>query len=164
MLKLMLSAGPNWTYNAVGHELTMSQSMVHSAVKRATQAKLFDAYSKRPVRKALEEFLIHGVKYAYPPDIGTVTRGIPTAFASPMLRDKFVHSDNEFEMHVWPHPEGNKRGLELSPLYKSVPEIAKRDTKLYAALGLLDAIRIGKARERQLAEELLQGMLNNAKA
>jgi len=164
MLKLALSVPDNWTYDKVAYELGMSPSMAHSAVKRSAQARLYDVSRKRPRRKALEEFLIHGVKYAYPPDIGTVTRGIPTAFASPLLRNEFAQGSSEVDVYVWPHPEGEQRGIELSPLYSSVPEIARRDQALYAALGLLDAIRIGRARERQLAEKLLLEMLSNAAA
>ena len=164
MVKLALSAKHGWTYDKVAYELGMSPSMAHSAVKRAVQARLFDNQLRRPKRKALEEFLVHGVKYAYPPDIGTMTRGIPTAFASPMLRNEFAHGGSNSEVYVWPHPEGEARGIELSPLYKSVPDVARHDEKLYAALGLLDAIRIGRARERQLAEKLLLEMLADAAA
>ena len=164
MMKLTLSAPDNWTYDKVAYELGMSPSMAHSAVKRATQARLFDSHRKRPRRKALAEFLVHGVKYAYPPDIGTVTRGVPTAFASPMLRNEFAYSDSVAEIFVWPHPEGDVRGVELSPLYKSVPDVARRDKDLYAALGLLDAIRVGRARERALAEKLLLEILGDAAA
>jgi hypothetical protein len=39
----------------------------------------------------------------------------------------------------------------LAPLYKSVPYAAKRDLKLYALLALVDAVRDGRARERNLA-------------
>lgn len=163
MLKLALSASAGWTYDKVAYELGLSPSMAYNAIKRATQARLFDSHNKRPRRKALEEFLVHGVKYAYPPDIGTMTRGVPTAFASPMLRNKFAHADLETDIYVWPHPQGDQRGIEVSPLYKSVPDIAGRDEKLYSALGLLDAIRIGRARERALAEKLLLEMLAYAK-
>ncbi len=162
MLKLALSAPVDWTYDKVAYELGLSPSMAYNAIKRATQARLFDRQRKRPRRKALEEFLVHGVKYAYPPDIGTMTRGIPTAFASPMLRNEFAHTGQKADIYVWAHPNGHQRGIELSPLYKSVPDIAGRDEKLYSALGLLDAIRIGRARERTLAEKLLLEMLSNA--
>jgi len=157
MIKVSVSCPEGWTYSTVGYELEMSPSMVHSAVKRATQARLFDPNSRRPRSKALEEFLIHGVKYAFPPDIGSLTRGIPTAFASPALEGKLAY--NSEEIYVWPYAEGNRRGISFSPLYKSVPKIATKDQRLYTALGLLDAIRLGTARESKLAEELLIDML-----
>ena len=162
LLKLAIEPRTNWIYSQLAHELCMSASEIHKGIKRATQAGLFDGHYRLPKRKALEEFLVHGVKYAYPPDIGTMTRGIPTAFASPMLRNEFVHDGSNTEVYVWPHPEGEVRGIELSPLYRSVPDVARRDEELYAALGLLDAIRIGRARERRLAEKLLLGVLADA--
>jgi len=159
MLKLAISRPEKWTYNSIAYELTMSPSMAFSSIKRATQAKLFDPNRRRPRRKAMEEYLVHGVKYAYPPDLGSMTRGVPTAFASPALKDHISYSPEE--IYVWPHPEGNHRGLSLSPLYKSVPNVAMRDEKLYAALGLLDAIRMGRIREQKLAENKLVEMLAN---
>lgn len=164
MIKLALAAQPDWTYEQVAHDLGMSASMAYSAIRRAQRAALYNPDAKRPRRKALEEFLVHGVKYAYPPDIGTVTRGVPTAFASPMLRNKFVHDGTEMDAYVWPHPLGEQRGIGLSPLYKSVPDIAMRDRAMHAALGLLDAIRIGRARERSQAESLLLNMLRHGPA
>ena len=157
MVRMALSASQDWSYNKIAHELGMSPSMVFSAVKRTSQARLFDSNRKRPRRKALEEFLIHGVKYSFPPDIGSMTRGVPTAFASPALRDHLSYGSES--LYVWPHPNGHERGISFSPLYKSIPEIALRDEKLYATLGLIDAIRLGRAREGNLAEKLLVDML-----
>jgi hypothetical protein len=157
MVKLALSPAKDWSYNTIAYELGMSPSMAFSAVKRASQSRLLDINRKKPHRKALEEFLIHGVKYAFPPDIGSMTRGVPTSFASPALRDHFAYDPND--VYVWPYAKGLERGISFSPLYKSIPEIAAKDKKLYAALGLIDAIRLGRARERNLAEKLLVEML-----
>jgi len=43
------------------------------------------------------------------------------------------------------------RGISFLPLHRSVPEAAMRDPKLYEMLALLDAIRDGRAREREIA-------------
>jgi hypothetical protein len=63
---------------------------------------------------------------------------------------------------VWPDPEGSMRGYEFSPLYKSVPKAAAKDSALYELLALLDAVRDGRARERALAEKELLARLDNA--
>jgi len=157
MIKLVVSSREGWTYNRIAHELNMSPSMAHSGVKRAIQARLFDPNRKRPRRKALEEFLIHGMKYAFPPDIGSLTRGIPTAFASPAFEGHLSYDPEE--IYLWPYAEGSHRGISFSPLYRSVPEIAMKDERLYSALGLVDALRLGRARESKLAEKLLVDML-----
>jgi len=56
---------------------------------------------------------------------------------------------------VWPHPEGDVRGESLEPLYPSAIDAARRDRALYESLALVDALRVGRARERALAIDLL---------
>jgi len=43
----------------------------------------------------------------------------------------------------------------IEPLFKSVPYAVRLDAELYALLALVDAIRIGQSRERNLAIKLL---------
>ena len=63
---------------------------------------------------------------------------------------------------VWSHPEGDVWGEGLEPLYPSIVEAARRDPKLHEYLALVDALRVGRARERKLAIELLaKGMLGS---
>lgn len=134
----------------------MSPSEVHAGIKRAATARLYDDSRKMPIRKNLEEFLVHGVKYAYPPQHGALTRGIPTGYAAYPLNEMMALGTNDVPP-VWPHPEGEVRGYEFSPLYKSAPSAALKDKKLYALLAMIDAIRDGRARERELAiKELIK--------
>jgi hypothetical protein len=63
---------------------------------------------------------------------------------------------------VWADPDGKVKGLSIEPLYSSVPSAAKIDAGLYELLALVDALRIGRARERKLAEEELTRRLNYA--
>jgi hypothetical protein len=128
----------------------MSPSEVHAGIKRATTARLFDESRKIPLRKNLEEFIVHGVKYAYPPQYGALTRGIPTGYAAYPLNEMLTLSTNDVPP-VWPQPEGDVRGYEFSPLYKSAPSAALKDKELYVLLAILDAIRDGRAREREFA-------------
>ena len=53
---------------------------------------------------------------------------------------------------VWPWPEGDTRGIGFEPSYAKVPQAALRDRDLYELLALVDAIRDGRARERNIAE------------
>jgi hypothetical protein len=161
MLKLVVRDGSVWSYPALSHELFMSASEVHAGVKRAVAAKLMDMHRKIPVKSNLLEFLIHGVKYAYPPDRGGITRGIPTSYAAQPLRELIVQSDEP--PPVWPDPEGQVRGYEFSPLYSSVPHACKVDPKLYELLALVDAIRDGRARERKIAEKEIQSRISKRK-
>ncbi|HEV3147196.1 MAG TPA: hypothetical protein VGZ24_00970, partial [Chthoniobacterales bacterium] len=69
--------------------------------------------------------------------------------AEPLKSEIAVSSDLP---PVWPWQDGNTRGVGLEPLYKNVPRAALHDPALYQLLALVDAIRDGRARERNLAE------------
>lgn len=154
-LKLCEFDGKRPPFAQIAEELSMSVSEVHGAVKRAQAAHLLHGpeLGDRPNRKALEEFLIHGLKYAFPAQHGAMTRGMPTSYAAEPLR-RYIKAGDE-PLPVWPHPDGPARGATFEPLYPSVPEAAKRDSYLYELLALVDAIRDGRARERKFAEKEL---------
>jgi hypothetical protein len=114
----------------------------------------------RPNHSNLKEFLIHGVKYAFPAERGAPTRGIPTAEAVSPLKQ---HFPQDFPLPpVWPYAEGPVRGIAFSPLYKNVPQASLRDSKLYELLALVDAIREGRAREREIAIRELTARIDAA--
>jgi len=111
----------------------------------------------RPNLSALEEFLLHGLKCAFPAEHGEVTRGVPTSYAVEPLKSQ-ISPSNDLPS-LWPWPQGNTRGVGLEPLYKKVPQAALRDSNLYQLLALADAIRDGCARERKIAERDLMRRL-----
>ncbi len=158
LLKLIVRQSSDWSYAVIAKELYMSASEIHSGLKRATAARLFNSESKSVFRSALNEYLIHGVKYAYPPNRGGQTRGIPTGYAAPPLCDLISQSSNN--PPVWSYSEGKVLGYEFSPLFKSVPKAVLIDEKLYELLALVDAIRDGRARERDIAVEELSSRIN----
>jgi hypothetical protein len=112
--------------------------------------------TKTVLRRPLKDYLLHGVPYAFPAKIGPVVRGTPTAFAAPPLAVQFSSDDLP---PVWPDPEGETKGYGVEPLYRSVPQAVKSDPKLYELLALVDALRIGRARERNAAQEELRKRL-----
>lgn len=161
LLKLVALGQQAWTYQRLAVELSISQSEVHAGVRRAVAARLMSdatAAAGRPLRAALLEFLIHGVKYAYPPEHGALARGVPTGYAAPPLNKLIVGSSDP--PPIWPHAEGKVRGVAFTPLYPSVPAAAMQDARLYELLALVDAIRDGRARERNLAAKELESRLN----
>lgn len=158
LLKLVV-AEPGATPYLVASELGMSRAEAYAGLKRATVAKLYDANRNRPKAAALEEFLIHGVKYAFPAEPGTVTRGVPTGFSAPALVGHFEIGANGHT--VWSSAVGDQRGVAIEPLYKSMPEACLKDAKLYEVLALVDALRIGRAREKSLAQDLLIQLLRS---
>jgi len=141
----------------VAGELTLSPSQVHASLKRLERSRLVDTQTGRPLLKAVEEFLIHGVRYAFPVQRGETTRGMPTAYAAPPLRDQIA--DGGDLPPVWPDPDGKVRGATLEPLHRAAPKAARKDPALYELLALVDALRDGRVRERQLAEKELRARL-----
>lgn len=157
LLKLVAINKKGFTYNEIADSLSMSSSEVHAGIKRTTAGRLFDATIKAPNRKALEEFLVHGIKYCFIPERGEITRGIPTSHAATPIKD-LISQNNEYPP-VWPHPEGNVRGYSFAPLYRTAPGAALKDDKLYSLLVVVDALRDGRARERDVAVKELKRIL-----
>ena len=140
--------------------LGISAAEVHGALKRAENSKLIEARSdKRTViSTALTEFLIHGLKYAFPPQTGSMATGVITGIAAiEAIKGKFAPT--EALPHVWPSPEGQTIGIALAPLFSSVPEAAIANPQLHKALALVDAIRAGAAREKEFAVQEIRLML-----
>lgn len=175
LLKLVANrkASKQSTYAELGKDLFMSASQVFRSVQRAETARLIIVPAISPDSREvlprmwlwpnnssnLKEFLIHGVKYAFPAERGGPTRGVPTAEAAPPLSQHFAQ---DFPLPpVWPYAEGSVRGIEFSPLYRNVAPAALRDPKLYELLALLDAIREGRAREREIAIRELSARIDS---
>ena len=143
------------TFARLGAALYMSASEVHAAVQRASSSNLLvREYGELSANKSsLMELMVHGVRYVFPAVFGSVVRGIPTSISTMPLSEYFEQSGAQ--PIVWPHNEGGVRGMSLCPLYPSVPPAALLDPKLHRVLALIDALRAGAARERELAAKLL---------
>ncbi len=139
----------DWTYSELAEKSCLSVGETHASVRRLKKSQLYDDFTKSVIPSAMSEFLIHGLKYAFPTEIGTLERGISTSHSAPVFQNDIVQS--EVDVYVWPYYKGKERGLSLKPLSKSAPKAALKDRKLYDLLALLDALRIGKARERNIA-------------
>ena len=155
-LKLCLET--DLSYADLGASLGLSASEAHAAVRRLANARLIDPETKEIRRVALRNFLIHGVPYAFPTILKEITRGMPTAWAAPVMAGALGASDQA--PPVWPDPNGRVQGASVQPLYPSVPSAARKDPALYDLLSLVDALRIGRARERAFAEKELSLRLN----
>jgi hypothetical protein len=160
LLKLLPWGSQNWTYDHIAHELGLSSSVVHRSVERAAKAGLYSVERREVNRAGLAEFLVHGARYAFPAVWGGEARGVPTAWAAEPLAKKLSSSGKN--PPVWPDPHGSVFGIALTPLDPRVPEVARRDESLGELLALVDAIRIGGARERGLAAKELEKRLKKS--
>ena len=163
LLKVAAHPAQRWTYAALGTALTLSASEAHASVKRAVACGLAVEAGRgdwSPVPASLLDFVLHGVRYVWPATPGPVKRGVPTSFGAAPLAS--LVNTAAGEAPVWAHAAGSAKGPTLSPIYRTVPQAALADPALHRLLALLDAVRAGRARERQLATDLLTAALKAA--
>lgn len=155
LLKIVSYGDVPWFQKEMAIKLGISQSEISKSLNRSKFAGLLDPKGKKVMKLALMEFLQYGIRYVFPQQPGAVVRGLPTAHsASPLNRD--IKSNEDY---VWPYGKGTHRGQSIIPLYPSVPEAAYFDLNLHELLALVDALRVGRARERELAIQVLKKRL-----
>lgn len=153
-LKVQASKDKDWIYENLAEELNMSQSQVYDALKRADESGIYN-FDRRTVLPEPFLEMLEGLRYIFYVRPGRVVPGMKTAHSGPPLCDE-IHAE-EKDVYVWPDPKGSIRGQEIKPLHSCVPAAAKKDLDLYKLLNLVEALRVGRTRERKMAMELLEG-------
>ncbi|KAB7727396.1 hypothetical protein F5984_22235 [Rudanella paleaurantiibacter] len=152
LLKIIALGEQGWLKKDLAGWLQISASEVSESMNRSEIAGLIDNTHRSVMRRALLEFLQHGLRYVFPQRPGAMVVGMPTAHSAPLLARSFVSS----EAYVWPDAYGTVRGQAIEPLYITVPQACRLDGNLYDLLALTDVLRVGKAREMVLAKTMLQ--------
>ena len=161
LVVLLRLATPKGRYEGSHADLARSSGIspgeLTKSLQRSEQASLYDSSQSAVRRGELTEFVVHGVRYAFPATRGPVGRGVPTSIAAHPLRDAFAGAgEDPLRTPVWPYPEGDTLGYAIEPLYRTVPNVAPKLKNFYALLALTDALREGRARERNLAADLIR--------
>ena len=152
---LRLAEMPEASYAALAADLSMSPSTAHQSVERLQAAGLLRPDSRHANRHSLIEFLEHGVRYSFPVRLERHARGVPTAYSGPPLANEIL-SD---EAIVWPDANGNAFGQSMAPLYPNATKLPDTCPSVYELLTLVDAIRMGRSRERSMAVEKMKERL-----
>jgi len=152
LLKVIALADKAWQLSSLSYELHISISEISESLNRSRIAKLIDFEKKNVSRHRLLEFLEHGVKYVFPQQPGTMTKGIATAHSHASIKHNFV-SDLDF---VWPDMKGDMMGLQIEPFYPKQVLAAKADPYFYELMALMDVVRLGKIREVNYAVKQLK--------
>jgi hypothetical protein len=165
LIKLLANQAVEMSQRQLAKTLCISLAEINAGIKRLEEAGLLrkDKQGKLfPNVHAAEEFLIHAIKFLFPGKLGEYTRGTPTAIAAPIFRDKIALGNDPIP--VWPDAMGEARGVALLPIYPNVSKAlrANPDLAFQELLVLIDAIRSGRPRERNLATTLLKEKLNYA--
>jgi hypothetical protein len=151
-----------YSVRGLSAELGISKTEVSASLRRSMDVELVrkDRHSGllRANARALLGLLEHSVKYVFPARPGPLGRGIPTAFAAPVLANEVLSAGDT--IYVWPYARGSRMGQTILPLFKTVPIAVQSDPDLYAMLALVDAIRLGNPRERTVARKRLEQLLS----
>ena len=153
-LRLLQPAG---TLVQLADELAVVPSQIHAALVRLTRAGLLRPNVRVTNPRALGEFVIHGVRYAFPAQRGELTLGVPTAYSAPPLSSDFDATD----VLVWAAPRhpAAVQGFSVVPLYPGASKLAERSPATYQLVAMVDALRIGDPRIRLAARERLERVL-----
>ncbi len=154
LLKIMISDA-DWMSKTIAADLFLSPAEVSYSLQRSALAELLDPLKRKVMRKGFLEFIQFGLPRVFPVIRGGISIGFPTAFSSPVMLPHLM--TNEFnEVVVWAHAAGNARGETISPLYPNAVKAALKDQKIYELLSLVDVMRMGKVREKEIALRLLK--------
>lgn len=156
LLKKISPAGFDMNGKQLADSLGISAAEVSIAMERNRLAGLVDESKSRINTLAFKDFLFFGIKYCFPVKPGSLVRGVPTASSAAPI-SKTIASNGE--SYVWKDPKGTERGQSILPLYSNAPLAARKDADFYALLAIVDSLRIGKTRERQVAMEELDKYL-----
>lgn len=158
LLKLLSnSSGRQLKIVELSYDLGISASEVSVGLRRLQNCSLISKDTKEPLRKNVVEFLKFGIRYVFPAKISSVSRGVPTAHSASPLREKILSQNDQH--YVWACEKGKMRGHTVIPLYPGVPMAALKDPEFHKLSALVDAIRIGRSREQDIAKKELEKII-----
>ena len=152
LLKKMTSKGASMTGRGLAESLGVSASSVSESLNRCKKAQLLDQKKQRVNTLALQEFLIHGVSYVFPAEVGRVVRGIPTYVSAAPFKELLSEDGRAY---VWHYSRGTSKGQQIPALCPCVPEAVQRDSELCELLVIVDVLRMGRVREKEIAVQEL---------
>ncbi|MEY2901808.1 MAG: hypothetical protein RLY89_914 [Bacteroidota bacterium] len=157
LLKIVVLGNKEWQFQDLARSLYISSAEVSESLNRSSFSGLIDTNRKKVAKIAFTEFLKYGLPYVFPQTPGPLSRGMATSHGHSLLKKHIVSSST----YVWPDFEGKDYGQAIEPLYPNQVIAAKEDEKLYEALAMLDAIRVGKVREKKFAFDYFSNLLLN---
>jgi DNA-binding transcriptional ArsR family regulator len=159
LLKLAAHQDEVSSVRRIGDDLGLSKSSVSNSIRRLRELDLVkdtDERERRINKLAVRGFLEHAVRWCSPAKVGDFELGLPTAHSAEPLANKLSGDDDPL---VLPLRHGPFRGRAVSPIHPNAPRAAQADPKLLRLLAIVDAFRVGRARDRQVAAEELRACL-----
>ena len=158
ILKLSAMGSPPAPERLVAEEIGLPESAVGLSLHRLEAMGLLrgEGEQRRINSLTLRQCLERAVRWIAPAEVGSAQLGLLTAHSAPPLTSRLIGDDDPV---VIPLPNGPARGRAVTPLHPLAPRAAERDPKLHTLLALVDALRIGGAREREVAAKELGARL-----
>jgi len=147
-----------WSYRSLADRLHVPHPAVQRALARAKGADLYSVDRREVHLPHFEEFALHAVRFVAPARLGALAPGVPAAWAGEPMASA-IRSSGDEPPPVWPCAHGRIRGQTIEPLHAAAPEAVEDWPKLAEVLALLDSLRAGDARVRQVAGDLLSKMV-----
>ncbi len=146
------------TQKDIASSLELSQSEISHSLKTLEQVGLVNLNQKKVNKLAAMEFIVHALKFFYPSEKGGIGRGVNVGPSSSHFSKKVLSDEFNF---VWPDPEGDSRGVLISPLLPKLTNSIKENEKLFLFLNVVEIFRgLGGVRHRQEAQKVLKEMLD----
>jgi hypothetical protein len=145
---------PSGTIAQLAEDVGVAPSQIHGALMRLRYAGLLRPDGRSVNARAFSEFVLFGVRYAFPAARRELALGIPTAYSAAELATEVDAND----VLVWPAPnaKGAVRGFGLTPLYPRAIVLPEKSPETYRLLTFVDALRIGDPPVRAIARDHLE--------
>jgi hypothetical protein len=160
-IKLVAFGNNAWTQSSLAKSLNMSPAFINHALPRLDECGFYKSKKKLVLVDDLQTFLIFGIRHVFPTKRGERVRGTPTSIgAEPMRSHMAVEALNW--PPVWPYLLGSEQGYAIQPLCPAIEKVLE-DKLFYEILSLVDVLREGRPREKQIAIDELKKRFNQYK-
>ena len=156
LLRILKEGETPMTQTALARDLFMSQSEISQSLARSSYAGLLGRTEQVVMKGLFMDLLRFGIAVIYPARPGSTSRGVPTAHSARPLIEEFVKAN---DVYVWPWAKGQVRGQGIPPLYPTIPQVAMVDPEFHEWLALVDTLRVGRTRERNMALQHLENRI-----
>jgi hypothetical protein len=163
VLSGLLARDGAWSYRSLADRLHVPHPVVQRALSRGQEADLYSLERREVHIPHFEEFAVHALRFVMPAPLGALAPGVPAAWAAEPMASA-IRSSGDEPPPVWPYARGQVRGQAIEPLHPAAPEAVEGWSELGEILALLDSLRAGDARVRQVAGDLLSSMLHDRAA
>lgn len=156
LVKLILQKNKSLRQIDLAIHLGLSQGEIAKSFQRLNKSKLLQDMNVN--KTAALEFILHAIKYVFPAELGPLAVGVPTGISFDQHEKMVVQSGED--IYVWPLIDGKKRGQSIKPFYPKLAEAALKDSDFHAMMAAIEILRVGRTRERKLAEQYIEKRIN----